>query len=80
MAELDAAGAAETVSNAGELAAAVSALLADPHLRAERAAAGRRVAAAGVGVLNAVLTRLAPWLDPLAPVERRPEPAQFVRA
>jgi 3-deoxy-D-manno-octulosonic-acid transferase len=79
-AELDAAGAAETVSNAGELASAVSALLADPHLRAERAAAGMRVAAAGVGVLDAVLTRLAPWLDPLAPVESRPQPAQFVRA
>jgi 3-deoxy-D-manno-octulosonic-acid transferase len=79
-AELDAAGAAETVSNASELAAAVSALLADPHLRAERAAAGRRVAAAGIGVLDAVLVRLAPWLDPLAPVENRLEPAQFVRA
>jgi 3-deoxy-D-manno-octulosonic-acid transferase len=79
-ADLDAAGAAETVSNAGELALAVSALLADPYLRAERAAAGRRVAAAGLGVLDAVLTRLAPWLDPLAPVESRPEPAQFVRA
>jgi 3-deoxy-D-manno-octulosonic-acid transferase len=79
-AELDAAGAAETVSNAGELAAAVSALLADPHLRAERAAAGRRVATAGVGVLDAVLVRLAPWLDQLAPVENQLEPAQFVRA
>ena len=78
-AELDAAGAAETVSNAGELAAAVSVLLADPHLRAGRAAAGRRVVAAGVSVLDAVLTRLAPWLDPLAPVENRLEPARFVR-
>jgi 3-deoxy-D-manno-octulosonic-acid transferase len=79
-AELDAAGASETVSNAGELALAVSALLADPRLRAERAAAGRRVAAAGLGVLDGVLTRLAPWLDPLASTESRPEPAQFVRA
>jgi 3-deoxy-D-manno-octulosonic-acid transferase len=79
-AELAAAGAAETVSNAGELAAAVSVLLADPHLRAERAAAGRRVAAAGVGVLDAVLVRLAPWLDQLAPVEIRIEPAQLARA
>jgi 3-deoxy-D-manno-octulosonic-acid transferase len=79
-AELDAAGAAETVSNAGELAAAVSALLADPHLRAERAAAGRRVATAGVGVLDVVLARLVPWLDQLAPVENQVEPAQFVRA
>jgi 3-deoxy-D-manno-octulosonic-acid transferase len=80
MAVLDAVGAAETVSNAGELAAAVSTLLADPQLRAERAAAGRRVAAAGLGVLDAILARLAPWLDPLAPVEGRPEPAQFVQA
>jgi 3-deoxy-D-manno-octulosonic-acid transferase len=79
-AELDVAGAAETVSNAGELAMAVSALLADPQLRAERAAAGRRVAAAGLGVLDAVLARLAPWLDPVAPVESGPEPARFVRA
>jgi 3-deoxy-D-manno-octulosonic-acid transferase len=80
MAQLDAAGAADTVSNAGELAAAVSALLADPHLRAERVAAGRLVAAAGLDVLDAVLARLAPWLDRLAPVENRIEPAQLVRA
>ena len=79
-ADLGAAGAAETVSNAGELALAVSTLLADPQLRDERAAAGRCVAAAGLGVLDSVLTRLAPWLDPLAPVESRSEPAQFVRA
>ena len=78
--DLEAAGAAETVSNASELALAVSALLADPDLRAERAAAGRRVAASGVGVLDAVLTRLAPWLDQLAPVEIRIEPAQLARA
>jgi 3-deoxy-D-manno-octulosonic-acid transferase len=80
MAVLDAAGAAEAVSNARQLAAAVSVLLADPHLRAERAAAGRRVAAAGLGVLDTVLRHLAPWLDPLAPVESGPQPAQFVRA
>jgi 3-deoxy-D-manno-octulosonic-acid transferase len=79
-AELDAAGAAQTVSNAGELALAVSTLLADPRLRAERGAAARRIAAAGLGVLDAVLARLVPWLDPLAPVESRPEPAQLVQA
>jgi 3-deoxy-D-manno-octulosonic-acid transferase len=79
-AELDAAGAAETVSNANELMRAVSRLLADPDLIAERVAAGRLVAAVGLGVLDAVLMRLAPWLDPLAPVENRLEPAQFVRA
>jgi 3-deoxy-D-manno-octulosonic-acid transferase len=65
---LAAAGAAETVSGAAALAHAVSALLADQRLRAERAAAAARVAAAGLGILDAVLEHLAPWLDPLAPV------------
>jgi 3-deoxy-D-manno-octulosonic-acid transferase len=78
-ADLDAIGAAQTVSNADELARAVSALLADPQLRGERAAAGKR-AAAGPAVLDTVLTHLAPWLDPLAPVESRAEPARLVRA
>jgi hypothetical protein len=32
------------------------------------------VAAAGLGILDAVLERLAPWLDPLAPV-RDPTPS-----
>jgi 3-deoxy-D-manno-octulosonic-acid transferase len=79
-ADLDAAGAAETVSNADELAQAVATLLADPHLRGERAAAGRRVAAAGLGVLDAALACLAPWLDLLAPMESGHQPARFVRA
>jgi 3-deoxy-D-manno-octulosonic-acid transferase len=79
-ADLAAVGAAETVSDADELARAVSRLLADPDLRADRAAAGRRVAASGVGVLDAVLTRLASWLDQLAPVEIRIEPVQLARA
>jgi 3-deoxy-D-manno-octulosonic-acid transferase len=78
-ADLDAIGAAQTVSNADELTRAVSALLADPHLRGERAAAGKR-AAAGLGVLDTVLMHLAPWLDPLAPVESRAEQAHLVRA
>jgi 3-deoxy-D-manno-octulosonic-acid transferase len=68
-----AADAAEIVGNADELAAAVARLLADPVHRAARAAAASRAAAAGHGVLSAVLDRIAPWLDPLAPVgfERR---------
>jgi 3-deoxy-D-manno-octulosonic-acid transferase len=80
VADLAAAGAAETVSDANSLARAVSALLADRRLRAERAAAGRRVAAAGLGVLDAVLLRLAPWLDPLAPVASADDPRQCLRA
>jgi 3-deoxy-D-manno-octulosonic-acid transferase len=67
--DMAAAGASETVSDGEALARAISALLADRRLRAERAAAGRRVAAAGLGILDAVLVRLAPWLDPLAPME-----------
>jgi 3-deoxy-D-manno-octulosonic-acid transferase len=76
-AELAAAGAAETVSDADGLARAVSALLGDQRLRAERAAAGKRVTAAGLGVLDAVLMRLAPWLDRLAPLESRADPPRF---
>jgi 3-deoxy-D-manno-octulosonic-acid transferase len=79
-AELAAAGAAETVSDADGLARAVSELLGNRRLRAERAAAGRRVAAASLDILEAVLTRLAPWLDRLAPIEGRAEPSQRLRA
>jgi 3-deoxy-D-manno-octulosonic-acid transferase len=79
-AELAASGAAETVSDADGLVRAVAALLDDPGLRAKRGAAGRRVADAGSGVLNAVLERLAPWLDPLAPVRNFAEPLRSLRA
>src|SRR5262249_41414207 len=48
-AELAAAGATQTVSDADGLARAVAALLDDPLLRARRVAAGRRVADAGSG-------------------------------
>jgi 3-deoxy-D-manno-octulosonic-acid transferase len=64
-AALVAAGAAETVTGAG-LAEAVSALLGDPRRRAARAAAGRRVAAAGGHVLDTVLAHLGPFFDRLA--------------
>jgi 3-deoxy-D-manno-octulosonic-acid transferase len=67
-AALAVANAAETVSNDAALAQAVSALLADHRLQAERATAAARVAAAGLGVLDAALERLGPWLDRLAPV------------
>ncbi len=72
---LAAAGAAETVRNAATLAEAVGQLLADPRLRAVRAAAAARVAAAGGGTLDAVLDRLAPWLDALAPLVAAELPA-----
>ncbi|HEX3414672.1 MAG TPA: 3-deoxy-D-manno-octulosonic acid transferase, partial [Stellaceae bacterium] len=79
-AALAAAGAAETVSGVAEFAHAVTALLADQGLRAERAASAGRVAAAGLGILDGVLERLAPWLDRLAPL-RDPAPSpRWVRA
>lgn len=64
---LTSAGAAETVADSDALAAAVGHLLDDAKLRQKRAAGGARVAANGLGTLDAVLDRLAPWLDPLAP-------------
>jgi hypothetical protein len=68
------------VSGAAALAQSVSALLADQRLRAERAAAAARVASAGLGILDAVLDQLAPWLDRLAPL-RDPAPSpRWVRA
>jgi 3-deoxy-D-manno-octulosonic-acid transferase len=78
--DLAASGAAETVSDGNALARAISTLLADRRLRVERAAAGRRVAAAGLGILDAVLLRLAPWLDPLAPIEGIGDTPQCLRA
>ena len=72
---LAAAGASQTVHDAEDLARGVAALLADPRLRDERAAAAARVADAGYGALDAVLGRLAPWLDaltPAAPIEFSP--------
>jgi hypothetical protein len=68
------------VSGAAALAQSVSALLADQRLRAERAAAAARVAAAGLGILDAVLERLAPWLDQLAPVRDLAPSPRWVRA
>ena len=78
--DLAAAGASETVSDGNALARSISILLADRRLRDERAAAGRRVAAAGLGILDAVLARLAPWLDPLAPMESMGDPPRCLRA
>ncbi len=68
------AGAAQMVADAEELARMVSLLLSDLRLRAARRAAALRVAAEGEAVLAAVLMRLAPWLDRIAP--RRGAPAR----
>jgi 3-deoxy-D-manno-octulosonic-acid transferase len=65
-ASLDRAGAALMVCDAGSLAQAVARLLGDPGERRARANAAARVAAAGSGVLDKVLDRLAPWLDTVA--------------
>jgi len=65
--DLAAAGAALTVRDAAELAAALARLLADPAERARRAAAGLDVAADNRAVLDAVMERIAPWLERLTP-------------
>jgi 3-deoxy-D-manno-octulosonic-acid transferase len=64
---LTSAGAAETVTDADALTAAVAHLLDDAKLRRKRAEGAARVAANGLGTLDAVLGRLAPWLDRLSP-------------
>jgi 3-deoxy-D-manno-octulosonic-acid transferase len=68
-ASLDRAGAALTVSDAASLADTVARLLRDPGERCARGAAAARVAAAGSGVLDKVLCRIAPWLDALVPAD-----------
>jgi 3-deoxy-D-manno-octulosonic-acid transferase len=65
--DLAAAGAALTVRDAEEFAAALTRLLADPAERARRAAAGLDVAADNRAVLDAVMERIAPWLERLTP-------------
>ena len=71
-AALFAADAAEPVAEGAGLGRAVARLLAEPELRAARAAAAARTAAASNGVLDAVLARLAPFLDRLAPAAAPP--------
>ncbi len=63
---LAAAGATTTVADAAELAEAVRRLLANPVERAARAAAAAGVAADNRVVLDAVMARIAPWLDRLS--------------
>ena len=65
--DLAASGAALTIRDAEELAAAVARLVGDPAERARRAAAGLEVAANNRAVLDAVMERIAPWLDRLTP-------------
>jgi 3-deoxy-D-manno-octulosonic-acid transferase len=75
-ASLDRVGGALTVYDAGSLAEAVARLLGDPAERRARAQAAERVAAAGSGILDKVLGRLAPWLDAVAPVAQRTAPPE----
>ncbi len=63
---LAAAQATITVRDADELASAVRHLLSDPVERAARAAAAAGIAADNRAVLDAVLARIAPWLDRLS--------------
>jgi 3-deoxy-D-manno-octulosonic-acid transferase len=64
---LTGADAAESVADGDALAAAVARLLDNPVMRGKHADAARRIAANGLGTLDAVLAHIAPWLDPLAP-------------
>jgi 3-deoxy-D-manno-octulosonic-acid transferase len=64
---LTAADAAEIVADADALAQAVARLLDDAKLRGKRATGAIRVAADGLGTLDAVLKKIGPWLDQLAP-------------
>lgn len=65
--ELATAGGALTVRDGEDLGAAVAGLLGDPAARARCAAAAFEVAANNRAVLDAVLERIAPWLDRLTP-------------
>jgi 3-deoxy-D-manno-octulosonic-acid transferase len=64
---LTVADAAETVADTTALGRAVARLLDDAELRRKRAKGAARVAADGLGTLDAVLEKIAPWLDPIAP-------------
>src|SRR5215469_17800202 len=64
---LTAAGASIEVDDAEALAEAVGRLIDDPVERAARAAAAAGIAADNRAVLDAVMKRIAPWLDRLSP-------------
>ncbi len=70
---LDEAGGAVAVADAAALAEAVTRLLREPEERRRMGEAARAVASAESGVLDAVLARLAPWLDGLCPRAARPD-------
>jgi 3-deoxy-D-manno-octulosonic-acid transferase len=65
---LMAADATEIVVDADALGRAVARLLDNTTLRGKRAKAAARVAADGLATLDAVLDRIAPWLDHLVPL------------
>lgn len=62
-----AASGAETVADGDALAAAVARLLEDTRRRGRMAKSAARVAADGLGTLDAALASIAPWVDPIAP-------------
>ncbi len=78
--DLDRSEGAIAIADADELTLAVGRLLDDPADRRRRAAAAAEVAQRESGVLDAVLERLAPWLDALAakslPGEAQPDDAR----
>ncbi len=79
------AGASETVTGAETLANAVCALLGDRRRLSQRAAAAEAAAQSAEGVLDAVLARLSPCLEPLAAkgfeaLERERSERRFRRA
>ena len=80
VAALAADGASETVTSVETLSQAVSTLLTNRRLQAERAAAAARVAGMTSRVLDAVLDSLAPWLDQLSPVRAVGAPPRSLRA
>jgi len=68
VAELTASGGAISIGGVDELAAALDRLLADPAERRRRGRAAGAVATRDNGVLDQVLSRLAPLLDAIAPL------------
>ena len=62
-------GGGQAVADEDELTRALDVLLSDADERARRAEAGRRIAEAEAGVLEAVMNELAPFLDRIARAE-----------
>ena len=72
---LTTAGAAEIVGDSEALGRAIARLIGDAKLRDQRAKGAAQVAADGLATLDAVLDRIAPWLDEVAPAGEPAAPA-----